>query len=307
VPNFKIPCFLLPALPWTVRDLVLFDSLFPGEKKRYVLTKDLGPFGEEAGPLARLLLSFGGEDWEEAKAPLEGDLVLLPQGEGELSPGYFPFDLDGEKKAKQGVNPYLPLAEWRVILRKNLFFLPKLEEGIHPHRVEHSKSVAVTAYQIALGNGLDPYRAFQAGLFHDAAKDWPLERQDEAMKLLRPELRDVLPDFAAHQIASSYRARTEFGIQDPMVLQAIERHCTGDKAMAPLDMVLYVADKTEPTRPFATRDLRELAIRDVEEGLRAVIRDQVRYFQRNGISFLNDPLTSSFYAAYGPKEGEGKC
>ena len=35
---------------------------------------------------------------------------------------------------------------------------------------------------------------------------------------------------------------------DPAILQAIARHTTGCPGMTRLDMVVYLADKTEPTR-----------------------------------------------------------
>jgi predicted HD superfamily hydrolase involved in NAD metabolism len=209
--------------------------------------------------------------------------------------------LSGEEDARLGRSYRVPLPVFGEIARKGLYFLPRLAVGMHPHRYLHSLSVASTAAALASSNGLDPRIAYLAGLFHDSAKDWPLEKQREIVFSFFPLYKEV-PDFALHQFASLYRARTEFGLVDEDVLSAMEFHCTGKGEMTKMQMVLYVADKAEPTRKFPTEKIREIAGKDILEGLKAVLSEQVSFFEKEHTDYLTDPLTRAFYESYGPKD-----
>ena len=60
-------------------------------------------------------------------------------------------------------------------------------------------------------------------------------------------------------------AEREFGVRDPNVLSAIRCHTTGKVGMLPLDMIVYLADKIEPSRRSypALEKVRELAQSDL--------------------------------------------
>lgn len=51
-----------------------------------------------------------------------------------------------------------------------------------------------------------------------------------------------------HSLAGAALAAGRYGIRDPEVLDAIASHTTGHAEMTPLAMVVYLADKIEPTR-----------------------------------------------------------
>lgn len=75
-------------------------------------------------------------------------------------------------------------------------------------------------------------------------------------------------------------AREGFGIDDPDVLSAIEKHTTAAPGMSPLDCVVYLADALEPGRSFEGReDLWSLATRDLHAAMRASIAQTLAYLQ----------------------------
>jgi predicted HD superfamily hydrolase involved in NAD metabolism len=79
-------------------------------------------------------------------------------------------------------------------------------------------------------------------------------------------------------------AQEAFGVHDPEVLSAIAKHTVGDDAMSPLDCAVYLADGLEPGRDFShRRELWDAALRDLDEGMRGVLRSTLQYLVRKGI------------------------
>ena len=73
-----------------------------------------------------------------------------------------------------------------------------------------------------------------------------------------------------HAWAGAERARAEFGINDPEILEAIRLHATGAPGMGPLARLVYVCDLAAPGRGFAeAAQVRKLAYRDFDAAFRA--------------------------------------
>lgn len=129
-------------------------------------------------------------------------------------------------------------------------WIPKLFDALSVKRFSHTLAVAFTARNLAKNHRVDPYKAECAGLLHDCAKCMPLS---EMQKICMAH--DLTMDALAlssgnllHSIVGSYLAASEYGIQDPDILRAISCHTTGKVGMTKLDMVVFLADKIEPTR-----------------------------------------------------------
>lgn len=134
------------------------------------------------------------------------------------------------------------------------------------HRYEHSVRVARCAELLAQRHGLDAQKARVAGLLHDLARLYP-----PAKLIAECEARDmrIEPIERAHPVLLHARlgaalAREQFGVEDPEVLSAIEKHTTGAAEMSPLECAVYLADSLEPFRTFPERaQLWELALSDL--------------------------------------------
>lgn len=167
--------------------------------------------------------------------------------------------------------------------------LPKLPED----RFIHVLSTARIAKKIAKANHVDTNRAYVAGILHDIAK---CLAKEDIKEIVKAHFNDKLsyPKYAYHAFASSYIAKTEFGITDKKILKAIENHAKCNKKMSKLDKIIYCADKLEESRPFANslNEIRKVAYEDIDKCFVLVLKDQLRYLKENGM-FIDDGYESS--------------
>ncbi len=113
-----------------------------------------------------------------------------------------------------------------------------------------------TYYVVKRGQELAPDelkdKAFVACLLHDVAKYIP--SADYAKYGFE---QGDLPDSVVHSFLGSAVARQDFGITDGEILDAIAYHTTGRPNMTLLDKIVYIADKTEDTRPYPLQHLKQ--------------------------------------------------
>ena len=89
-------------------------------------------------------------------------------------------------------------------------------------------------------------------------------------------------------------AEESFGVHDPQVLSAIEKHTVAAAEMSPLDCVLYLADGLEPGRKYAEREeLWRLACSDLTEAMRATIAQSLGYLERQGLAAAPQTLAAA--------------
>ncbi len=185
---------------------------------------------------------------------------------------------------------------YRIALKQD-YFLKEVASHEKPHRYAHSISVAKTAYEIAMRNGLDPQKAFLAGLLHDSGKDYPLEEQRSVTSQYFASFEPV-KDFALHQFVSCYLAKEKYGVKEEDILEAIQYHCTGKGEMTPLEKCIYAADKVEPTRQFPTRKGRLACYKNLDEGFKVVLEEQKKYFLEHGVAYKEEKLSKEMYHYY---------
>jgi predicted HD superfamily hydrolase involved in NAD metabolism len=154
------------------------------------------------------------------------------------------------------------------------------------HRYGHTVRVARCADLLAQRHGLDSRKARLAGMLHDLARLYPPARliaECEARHMAIDRFERDNP-VVLHARLGAAIARESFGVHDPAVLSAIEKHTTGAGEMSPLDCAVYLADGLEPGRDFAERaGLWELAKRDLVEATRAVLLHSLGYLSQKGI------------------------
>lgn len=132
-------------------------------------------------------------------------------------------------------------------------------------RLTHILGVVETSLVLADAHGLDATRVSWAALLHDCAK---CVEQSELQRImedysLAEEDDDWRYPAVWHALVGAYIARERYGIQDSEVLRAIRIHPTGNVAMTPIELAVYVADYVEPTREYpGSRELRAMAMRE---------------------------------------------
>lgn len=162
----------------------------------------------------------------------------------------------------------------------------ELECRLKPGRYQHTLGVAETAQRLAARFGVDPQRAYLAGLLHDCAK-WM--RYEDMVQLVRGNVADVDEaelnmEPVLHAPAGMLIAQRDYGVRDPEILSAIRKHTLGGAGMTPLEKLIYVADFVEPNRkPFeGLEEARALAETDLNAVTRLCARLTSEHVIRGG-------------------------
>ncbi|GGN03760.1 phosphohydrolase [Thermus composti] len=156
----------------------------------------------------------------------------------------------------------------------------KVKALVRPERWAHILRVAELARTIAQRNGLDPDRAYLAGLLHDAARDLP---EAELLRLAPPENEVERAHPLALHGRAARRLAEAWGVEDREVLEAVEGHVFGVLPENGIGMALYVADVSEPGRGV-NGEIRELALGGrLLEAYRKAVASKVEYLQKKGV------------------------
>lgn len=183
---------------------------------------------------------------------------------------------------------------------KRLYYMERLENYMNEKRIIHSISVASLCYEIALNNGVNPYKAYQAGILHDIGKYVDIDKQMEIIKQNYDEKYIHIQKALYHQFTSHYLCINDFKIEDEELLESILYHSTGSSNLSKLGKILYASDKIEPTRGFDSKELIKSCIENIDKGFELVLEENIKYFIRKGIDYHN-PLMDSCINHYLPR------
>ena len=165
-------------------------------------------------------------------------------------------------------------------------WMDKLFAALSHKRFAHTLAVAHTARQLAQAHQLHMRRAEIAGLLHDCAKCMPLKDMQAVCRTHRLTADGSLIESGnlLHSITGAYLAASEYGVQDPDILHAIACHTTGQPGMTRLDMIVYLADKIEPTRAdYPTLNkTRLLAQLSLEKAVLYSMEGTTKYVKKGG-------------------------
>lgn len=160
-----------------------------------------------------------------------------------------------------------------------------LAARLEKKRFLHTLGVTQTALTLAQRHGVNIERVAVAALLHDCAKGQEsrelMERWCETFGS-HPYTESTMPQLW-HAPAGAWLAHTEFGVEDPEILDAIAWHPTGHRDPSPTLLILLAADYCEPSRDFPGVDeIRELVRQDLLGGVRELLERKVRYVENTG-------------------------
>ncbi|MBD0379050.1 bis(5'-nucleosyl)-tetraphosphatase (symmetrical) YqeK [Paenibacillus sedimenti] len=159
-----------------------------------------------------------------------------------------------------------------------------VKEQMPEKRWLHTLGVMETSVQLANRYGADPVKADLAAILHDYCKYWPV--QEQAKIIRENDLPQDLLDYDKelwHSHAGAFIARTQFGIDDEEVLDAIRYHTSGRENMTLLDKVVCLADYMEPGRDFpGVHNIREIAEHSLEKALLAGFDTTISFLVSKG-------------------------
>jgi predicted HD superfamily hydrolase involved in NAD metabolism len=138
----------------------------------------------------------------------------------------------------------------------------RIKKILSKYRYDHSVSVGEYAAKLAILHGLNPTKAYIAGLLHDIAKELT---DEEIYKLVKNDPRfKTYPNISTlHGVAGSYLAQKLLKITDKDMIEAISKHVIPNRRVSKLAMIIFICDKLEYSReeyPVANANkLRALA------------------------------------------------
>ena len=186
----------------------------------------------------------------------------------------------------------------------------RMKDARKRHR--HTLGVASTACELARVYDVDALSATAAGLLHDWDKVLPDDELVSRAIRYRIEVAGSVA-LAAPLLHGPVAARELpelFGDLPAGVFQAVARHTVGAQDMAPLDMVVFIADAIEPNRHGSYADalraqvgkvsLEELFFACFTQGLVYVLQTG-RYLYPTAIDIYNHYALGRFGAAAGSR------
>jgi len=158
---------------------------------------------------------------------------------------------------------------------------PALRQILTDKRFLHSLLVAGVSRHLARVHGQDENAAALAGLLHDCAKCTPLDELQRIAGQHRLLLdRETLQSQnLLHGPVGAALAESRYHVDDPNILSAISCHTTGKVGMMPLDMILFLADKIEPSRFLypALTEVRALAEQNLVAAMECMLQSTLRH------------------------------
>ena len=173
------------------------------------------------------------------------------------------------------------------ILHHYLYFINKIKGYMCEKRFEHTLSVTDLCIEIAKANKIDNLEKIViSALLHDIGKEMPMEEQKKIMVERYSEYLDLHP-VIWHQFIGAYLAEKDFGIKDKEILDAIKYHTTANSNMSDTAIIVYCADKIEPTRGFDSTDLINAMKSSLNNGFVEVLKSNVEYYEKHKIDYKN--------------------
>ncbi|MCM1289376.1 MAG: nicotinate (nicotinamide) nucleotide adenylyltransferase [Corallococcus sp.] len=150
---------------------------------------------------------------------------------------------------------FVPDAVDEYVLNNGLYAgyghtVQKLKTYLDEKRFMHTFYVVKRGLELA-GAEDDRNKVFLACLLHDCAKNM---KESDCLRYGFAVPEDM-PEPVVHSFLGALVARQDFGVTDGDVLDAIAYHTTGCPGMTRLQKIVYVADKTEQTRPYPIKHL----------------------------------------------------
>ncbi|HWO94603.1 MAG TPA: bis(5'-nucleosyl)-tetraphosphatase (symmetrical) YqeK, partial [Dehalococcoidia bacterium] len=154
-------------------------------------------------------------------------------------------------------------------LRRRMGHLP---DGL----LRHIDRVVGEALVLAEAHGLDADHVALAAQGHDLARATPPDQLLRLALELGLNVSDVdrADPILLHGPVGAELLAREYGIEEPGVLRAARYHTTSYPGLGSLESVVFLADKLEPDklrRDDALRPVRERALADLDDGVRAMV------------------------------------
>ena len=153
-------------------------------------------------------------------------------------------------------------------------------------RFTHTLGVVEMSEKLAKIYNADIEKCKVAALLHDICKEMDMEYiknicKNKFINELSEE--DLENNEILHGFAGSYYVKTELGINDKEILNAIKYHTVGAKNMTLVEKIVYIADAIEYGRNYpSVVEIREETFKNLDKGILMEIEHKERYLKSVG-------------------------
>ncbi|MDF2945633.1 MAG: hypothetical protein K0S51_312 [Bacillales bacterium] len=164
----------------------------------------------------------------------------------------------------------------------------KLKES----RFDHSIRVYETAMKLNEIYRVDEEKLALASILHDYAKNLSIPETEQILKRAGCYEKELSYNSEVwHSYAGSELVKTDLGITDSEILQAISYHTTGNISMTLLDKLVFIADYIEPARDFpGVEKVRELVLVDIDKALLKALCLTINFLLQSNIPIAIDTI-----------------
>ncbi len=148
-------------------------------------------------------------------------------------------------------------------------------------RYNHSVSVANLCVELAKAHHLDEKVAWCMGMAHDICKQLP---KDEATIWMMHHMPEHMNEPIAiwHGYIGADYVKRKLHIENKDIISSIYHHVLGD-GKSPYNIILYIADKLDPSRGYDSSEQIELCKKNLLLGFDRVKKEQEEYLRNEGV------------------------
>ena len=153
-------------------------------------------------------------------------------------------------------------------------------------RFTHTLGVVEMSEKLAKIYNADIEKCKVAALLHDICKEMDMEYiknicKNNFMNELSEE--DLENNEILHGFAGAYYVKTELGINDKEILNAIKYHTVGAKNMTLVEKIVYIADAIGYGRNYpSVVEIREETFKNLDKGIIMEIEHKEKYLESIG-------------------------
>ncbi len=164
-------------------------------------------------------------------------------------------------------------------------------------RANHTYNVARYARKLAEIHGEDIRKANVAGLLHDIMKQTDEDTQRRYTARVIGEEKAMSKNLSViHGFARARFMRSELGIEDEDVLNAVMNHTCGRAGMSRLEKIIYLADMLSPERNYPEKEgLVRLAEKDLDTAMEAALSESISWIESKGAELDSDSVSRLSY------------
>ena len=156
-------------------------------------------------------------------------------------------------------------------------------KDLSTYRAVHSISTMYTAIELAKLMGENLWEAALAGLLHDSAKELKVEDYPEFWETA--DLEYITASTITHGPLGAYLLEDKFALKNERIYNAIYYHTTLREDVDNLDVIVYLADKAEPSREYeGVNKIRKLWKKDINKALIKAIKLSIKKLDSKGFT-----------------------